>query len=58
MLGVDRNSQLLSHLFDERNDAVKKMISEVIKVARRKKVYIGICGQAPSDFPGWTYKPF
>lgn len=51
VLGVDRNSECVSDLFDERNDAVKKMISQVIKVAIRKKKYIGICGQAPSDFP-------
>ncbi|MFQ6106348.1 MAG: phosphoenolpyruvate synthase [Thermoplasmata archaeon] len=50
-LGLDRDSELVSHLFDERNSAVKKMLSMVIRVARRKKRKIGICGQAPSDWP-------
>lgn len=52
-LGLDRDSDLIAHLFDERNEAVKRLVKHVIKVAhnhepRRK---IGICGQAPSDFP-------
>ncbi|MBN2454882.1 phosphoenolpyruvate synthase [Candidatus Woesearchaeota archaeon] len=50
-LGVDRDSELVSHVFDERNAAVKKMVAEVIKVARAKKRKIGICGDAPSTFP-------
>ncbi|MFQ5909646.1 MAG: phosphoenolpyruvate synthase, partial [Thermoplasmata archaeon] len=50
-LGLDRDSELVSHLFDERHNAVKKMLSSVIRVARRKKKKIGICGQAPSDWP-------
>jgi len=50
-LGLDRNSEIVSHIFDERNEAVKKLISEVIKVANSKGKYIGICGQAPSDYP-------
>ncbi len=50
-LGLDRDSELVSHLFDERDNAVKKMLAQVIKVARKKKVKIGICGQAPSDWP-------
>jgi len=50
-LGVDRNSELVSPLFDERNDAVKALICQVIRVARAKNKYIGICGQAPSDYP-------
>jgi pyruvate,water dikinase len=52
-LGLDRDSDLVAHIFDERNDAVKRLISQVISVAHnhhpRRKV--GICGQAPSDFP-------
>ena len=52
-LGLDRDSDLVAHIFDERNDAVKRLISQVIKTAHahnpRRKV--GICGQAPSDFP-------
>ncbi len=50
-LGLDRDSSLVAHIYDERNEAVLKLIAHVIKVARRKKKYIGICGQAPSDFP-------
>lgn len=50
-LGLDRDSELVSHLFDERHNAVKEMLSGVIRVARRKKKKIGICGQAPSDWP-------
>ncbi|MFH1101741.1 MAG: phosphoenolpyruvate synthase [Methanobacteriota archaeon] len=52
-LGLDRDSDLVAHIFDERNDAVKRLVSSVIKTAHehqpRRKV--GICGQAPSDFP-------
>ena len=52
-LGLDRDSDLVAHLFDERNEAVKRLVKHVIEAAhkhepRRK---IGICGQAPSDFP-------
>jgi pyruvate,water dikinase len=50
-LGLDRDSDLVSHIFDERNEAVKAMVKEVIEVARRRGRKIGICGQAPSDFP-------
>jgi pyruvate,water dikinase len=50
-LGVDRDSQLVSQVYDENNDAVKLLISLVIEVAKAKKRKIGICGQAPSDFP-------
>ena len=52
-LGLDRDSDLVAHIFDERNDAVKRLVKQVIDVAHahepRRKV--GICGQAPSDFP-------
>jgi len=51
VLGLDRNSAIVSHLFDERNEAVKMLISQVIKVCRRRHKYISICGQAPSDHP-------
>jgi len=50
-LGLDRDSDLVSHIFDERNDAVKTMVKQVIDVAKKKGKKIGICGQAPSDFP-------
>jgi pyruvate,water dikinase len=52
-LGLDRDSDLVAHIFDERNDAVKRLVAQVIDCAHkhepRRKV--GICGQAPSDFP-------
>lgn len=53
-LGVDRDSQLVSHVYDERNEAVKKMISQVIRTAKKRQRKIGICGQAPSDFPDFA----
>ncbi len=51
VLGVDRDSEIVSSVFDERNPAVKMMISEVIQVANQMNKKIGICGQAPSDYP-------
>jgi len=53
-LGLDRDSDLVSHIFDERNDAVKSMVRQVIDVAKRRGRKIGICGQAPSDFPDFA----
>lgn len=50
-LGVDRDSEIVAHVFDERNDAVKRMIASVIKDAHESGRKIGICGQAPSDYP-------
>jgi pyruvate,water dikinase len=50
-LGLDRDSAIVAHLFDERNDAVKALLSMAIQAARRKGKYIGICGQGPSDHP-------
>jgi pyruvate,water dikinase len=50
-LGLDRDSDLVAHIFDERNEAVKELIRNVIQVAKRRGKKIGICGQAPSDFP-------
>ncbi len=50
-LGVDRDSELVAHIFDERNQAVKDMVSTVIKAAKKNWRKIGICGQAPSDYP-------
>jgi pyruvate,water dikinase len=50
-LGLDRDSDLVAHIFDERHEAVKAMVKEVITVAKRRGRKIGICGQAPSDFP-------
>ena len=51
VLAVDRDSALISHIFDERNEAVKKMLEMAIKGAHENKKKIGICGQAPSDYP-------
>jgi len=50
-LGLDRDSSIVAHLFDERNPAVKKLLSMAIKSARAKGKYVGICGQGPSDHP-------
>lgn len=50
-LGLDRDSGIIAHLFDERNPAVKKMLSMAISAARKKGKYVGICGQGPSDHP-------
>lgn len=51
ILGVDRDSSLVAHVYDERNPAVKRFVRQVIEVAVKKGKYIGICGQAPSDYP-------
>lgn len=50
-LGVDRDSELVADIFDERNDAVKRMIEYVIRIAKTRKCKIGICGDAPSTYP-------
>ncbi len=50
-LGLDRDSGIVSHLFDERNPAVKKMLSMAIEACNKADKYIGICGQGPSDHP-------
>ena len=50
-LGLDRDSGLVAELFDERNEAVKSLMSMAIRACRRQNKYIGICGQAPSDYP-------
>ncbi|MBN1678548.1 MAG: phosphoenolpyruvate synthase [Candidatus Thermoplasmatota archaeon] len=54
MLGLDRDSELVSHLYNERNPAVKHMIQAVIERVKKKGRKIGICGQAPSDFPDFA----
>ncbi len=51
VLGVDRDSEIVAHVFDERNAAVKRFIAQVINAAKAKGRKIGICGQAPSDYP-------
>ncbi len=50
-LGLDRDSDLVAHIYDERDEAVKTMVKMVIDTAKRRGRKIGICGQAPSDFP-------
>ncbi|MEG5019665.1 MULTISPECIES: phosphoenolpyruvate synthase [unclassified Microcoleus] len=50
-LGLDRDSALVAHIFDERNEAVKRMVAIAIKAAKKYDRKIGICGQAPSDYP-------
>jgi len=50
-LGLDRDSALVAHLFDERNEAVKRMVKRAIETVKSKGRKIGICGQAPSDYP-------
>ncbi|WP_122377346.1 phosphoenolpyruvate synthase [Pseudomonas caricapapayae] len=51
-LGLDRDSGVIAHLFDERNPAVKKLLSNAIQACNKAGKYIGICGQGPSDHPG------
>jgi len=53
-LGLDRDSSLVSHIYDERGDTVKRLVAQVIRVAKDKGKKIGICGQAPSDFPDFA----
>lgn len=53
-LGIDRDSALVSHLFDERNEAVKRKIRRVIQTAKQFNRKVGICGQAPSDYPDFA----
>ncbi|HHW21110.1 phosphoenolpyruvate synthase [Thermodesulfovibrio thiophilus] len=50
-LGLDRDSALVSHIYNERNKAIKRLVKHVIEVAKKYGKKIGICGQAPSDFP-------
>jgi pyruvate,water dikinase len=50
-LGLDRDSGLIAHLFEERDPAVKALLHMAIQAARRKGKYVGICGQGPSDHP-------
>lgn len=53
-LGVDRDSEIMLESFDEQNPAVKRMIASAIAAARAKGVHIGLCGQAPSDYPAFA----
>jgi pyruvate,water dikinase len=54
VLGVDRASSELSYLFDERNEAVKRLIRHLIPAAHQAGCKVGICGQAPSDYPDFA----
>jgi pyruvate,water dikinase len=54
VLGVDRDSELVAHLFDERNEAVRRTIAQVIRASHDARRKIGICGQAPSDYPDFA----
>jgi pyruvate,water dikinase len=51
VLGLDRDSEKISHIFDERDPAVKRMVQWIIEKAKKNGKKIGICGQAPSDYP-------
>ena len=50
-LGLDRDSSIVAKLFDERDEAVKKMLAMAIAACKKKGKYVGICGQGPSDHP-------
>jgi pyruvate,water dikinase len=54
VLGVDRDSEELSHIYDERNEAVKSMLRQVIDLAHKHDTKVGLCGQAPSDHPDFA----
>ncbi|PTQ87823.1 phosphoenolpyruvate synthase [Nitrosomonas ureae] len=58
-LGIDRDSSLVAHVFDERNPAVRKLLKMAIDACHKQGKYIGICGQGPSDYPdfaAWLYE--
>ncbi|MBP7807456.1 phosphoenolpyruvate synthase, partial [Candidatus Saccharibacteria bacterium] len=50
-LGVDRDNSTVAHIYNENNEAVKELIRHVVKIAHKTKTKIGLCGQAPSDYP-------
>jgi len=53
-LGLDRDSSLVAHIFDERNSAVKVLLKNAIEACRAQNKYVGICGQGPSDYPDFA----
>jgi len=53
-LGLDRDSGIVTHIANEKDPSVKKLIAEIIRKCNAKKKYIGICGQAPSDYPDFA----
>jgi len=52
-LGLDRDSAIMARHFDERDEAVRKLLSMAISACRKHGKYVGICGQGPSDHPDW-----
>lgn len=54
-LGLDRDSGVIAHLFDERDEAVKALLAMAIKTAKKRGKYVGICGQGPSDHPDFAH---
>jgi len=54
VLGLDRDNGDISYIGDERNEAVKKMLKEVIEICKKKNKYVGICGEAPSNYPDFA----
>jgi pyruvate,water dikinase len=53
-LGLDRDNSEIAHIANEKNEAIKELIEEAIKVCQNNNKYIGICGQGPSDFPDFA----
>ncbi len=53
-LGIDRDNAVISHLFNEKNEAAKQLITMLINKAKKAGVKVGLCGQAPSDFPEYA----
>ena len=51
---MDRDSGVIAHLFDERDEAVKKLLAMAIQTAKKRGKYVGICGQGPSDHPDFA----
>ena len=53
-LGLDRDSGIVTHIANEKDPSVKKLIAEVVKKCNERGKYVGICGQAPSDYPDFA----
>jgi len=51
VMGIDRDNATIAHIANENNEAVKKTIADIIRICRKRNKYVGICGQAPSDYP-------
>jgi pyruvate,water dikinase len=50
VMGIDRDNATIAYIANENNEAVKKMIADIIRICRKRNKYVGICGQAPSDY--------